>query len=868
MLRGTGSGLHLRAIVAAGGVVLAKAVAAQVVFDGSLGAAGALAGPAYAIAAASGKQVGGNLFHSFSRFDIAKGESATFSGPASVANVIGRVTGGSASTIDGAVRSTIAGANLYLINPKGIVFGANASLDVDGSFHASTADYLKFGDGARFSASEPAQSTLTSAAPAAFGFLAAHPAGIRVEGAGLAGASGRGLSLTAGAVDIVEASIAAPGGRLAVAAVGGPAEIALGADAGLSASDARGTIGVTDSLLETDGSGTQTAGSIQIRGGKLMLVRSTLSARHAGGEAGGDIRIAMSDSVSLHEGSAVYTRTGGQGAAGGISVEAPAVALDGESYVKSASVADGAGGAIVVKAGRLSVGGRAYIETAAHSQGKGGGIEIAASERIDISGERSHIASVGLGAGEAGAIGLTAPTLEVAEGAALSSDVRGSGKGGGIAVKVSSLTLRDDGIVSVLAEGAGAGGSVDIAAERVDIAGGKRLATPDADPVTGLTYVGYYSGIYATSQTATSGNAGQVRIRADALRISDGGMISGITLGNGKAGDFTIDAGTIDLTGGGLIHTSTSGAGAAGSIVVNASGMVTASGRLDSVKYAGFAPRSALVSGIVSKATPELNPTAPSLGNGGAIVVDAARIALADGAEISTSAAKNAAGGTVKLTAQAIELSGSTLSSASGGSGNAGDVSIVARDALRLRDGSAITTEARSADGGNIDIRAQSRVELRQSRIATAVSKDKGNGGNIFVDPQFVVLDASRVVATAWAGHGGNIRIEAQNFVASPDSVVDASSQKGVSGTVQITTPNSDVGSGLAAVPTGFFDAASLLRSTCAARAQAAGSSLVVAGRGGLPESPEDFLLARSGTAPPLLAGQGGNTWNRRPCAG
>ena len=111
---------------------------------------------------------GSNLFHSFGQFSLSNApvpESATFtstgsSGP--ISNVIGRVTGGSPSSIDGKIQSNIAGANLYLINPSGIVFGPAATVNFSGSFHASTADYIKMSDGARFQATNPGGSTLSA----------------------------------------------------------------------------------------------------------------------------------------------------------------------------------------------------------------------------------------------------------------------------------------------------------------------------------------------------------------------------------------------------------------------------------------------------------------------------------------------------------------------------------------------------------------------------------------------------------------------------------------------------------------------------------------------------------------------------------
>src|SRR5947199_2294968 len=159
--------------------------AQRITVDGRFAPAQTLVGPDYSITANLGKQVGGNLFHSFGQFGLATGESAAFSGPATVGNVIGRVTGGNPSSIDGRIQSNIAGASLYLINPNGIVFGPHATVNLSGSFHASTANYVKMSDGAKFQATNPDASTLSAAPPAAFGFLTARPATISVNGSSL-----------------------------------------------------------------------------------------------------------------------------------------------------------------------------------------------------------------------------------------------------------------------------------------------------------------------------------------------------------------------------------------------------------------------------------------------------------------------------------------------------------------------------------------------------------------------------------------------------------------------------------------------------------------------------------------------------------
>jgi filamentous hemagglutinin family protein len=186
----------------------------HITVDGRFSPAQTLVGPNYSISAGLGKQVGSNLFHSFGQFGLSTGESAAFSGPATVNNVIGRVTGGNLSSIDGRIQSNIAGANLYLINPSGIVFGPHATVNVSGSFHASTADYVKMSDGAKFQATNPDASTLSAAPPAAFGFLTPKPAAISVNGSSLGPVPGT-LGLVAGPVSINSAAnLTAPGGTI------------------------------------------------------------------------------------------------------------------------------------------------------------------------------------------------------------------------------------------------------------------------------------------------------------------------------------------------------------------------------------------------------------------------------------------------------------------------------------------------------------------------------------------------------------------------------------------------------------------------------------------------------------------------------
>ncbi|EDN69451.1 Large exoprotein containing haemagglutination activity domain [Beggiatoa sp. PS] len=152
-------------------ILTSTTIYAEITLDGTLGPSLSLTGPDYAINAELGQQQGNNLFHSFENFNLNANESATFSGANTIQNVISRVTGGNPSNIDGLIRSTIPNADMYFLNPYGIMFGPTAKLDVQGSFHASTADYLRLGKGGQFNARQPNNSILTVAPVEAFWFF-------------------------------------------------------------------------------------------------------------------------------------------------------------------------------------------------------------------------------------------------------------------------------------------------------------------------------------------------------------------------------------------------------------------------------------------------------------------------------------------------------------------------------------------------------------------------------------------------------------------------------------------------------------------------------------------------------------------------
>jgi filamentous hemagglutinin family protein len=193
-------------------------VNAQIVPDNTLGAESSVVTPNVTINGIVSDRIdggairGAHLFHSFEQLSVLEGQGAYFTNPAGIENILSRVTGANRSEILGRL-GVLGTANLFLINPKGIVFGPNASLDVQGSFLATTADAVKLGDAGLFSATQPATSNLLTVSPSALWFNAVAPKPIvnrrkhephyQPNSAGFprtTGATGRTLALVGGDV--------------------------------------------------------------------------------------------------------------------------------------------------------------------------------------------------------------------------------------------------------------------------------------------------------------------------------------------------------------------------------------------------------------------------------------------------------------------------------------------------------------------------------------------------------------------------------------------------------------------------------------------------------------------------------------------
>ena len=858
-------GMAVWVVVAA---VSGVARAQHITVDGSFSATQTLVGPNYNIGANLGKQVGGNLFHSFGVFGLSQGESANFSGPATVANVIGRVTGGTASSINGAINSSIAGANLYMINPSGIVFGPNATVNVLGSFRAATADYLKLSDGARFQATNPSGSTLSAAAPAAFGFLTAAPAAITVNGSQLAVPTGKTLGIAGGPVTISGANLTAPSGTIRVTSVASPGEIPAAPNTGQNPTiTARGTVSISGgaTLNVNNPTGLGSGGSVFIHAGALTISASEIDGDNRGPGPGGTIVLQADNQLALSSAATIHAVALASGRGGDVTVSAGQLTMTSGALLESGTTGAGGGGNIAISVtGPMMIdgpGASITTSTAAGSTAPAGQVTVTAGS-LSITNNGS-IQSSTSGSGNAGNISLRAGTLALASFGGIFSNSHSSGPAGDIAVTVTgagpeAVTILPNGFIAANAFSTGNGGQI-----AVTVAGGLTVNGTTANNSSA-------TGIVANAEPGSSGNAGAVKVTAGSITILANGEISSGTItgtpdATGNGGNVVVNVSgllTIDGTGEAIstgISAQTEGTGNAGTVMIAAGNMSIASNGVISGGSIGATATGnggnviVNVAGLLSIEGARGNPglltgiTSQSQGSGnaGTVTVNAGELSIAEDGAISGKTFGLGAGGDVNVDAALITLSGAgpQITARSTGTGIAGDV-MVSAGTLQILDGASISAAGAQAKGGNISLSAGDLLYLKQGSITTSSAGVKSDGGNITIVPRFAVLDQSTITANAFGGNGGNISISATLFILSSDSAVTASSQTGIAGTITISGQESALNSSLVVLPSTLREVAAILRDACAARAGRPHSTLTQGGRGGLPQDSEARIPA------------------------
>ncbi|WP_420832787.1 filamentous hemagglutinin N-terminal domain-containing protein [Nostoc edaphicum] len=697
----------------------------------------------------NGTEKGDNLFHSFSNFSVPTGGSASFDlvNTPNITTIFSRVTGGSVSNIDGLIR-TLNSSNpvsLFLLNPSGIVFGPNSSLNIGGSFVGTTADSVVFADGLKFNAIDATPPLLTMSVPIGLQF-GSNPGAITVQGSGHNAQLGdslqvsglnigtRGLQLQPGkTLALLGGNVALDGGLLS--APGGLIE--LGSIT--NGSVALNSIPQGFALSYPNAS---SFGDIQIN------QRALASTRDLSNESGGAIQI-QGKQVSIRDGSLILVQNRSNQTAGDIAINATqSLQIIGKSpdFKSSSSlvnetISSGAAGNIIVTTPQLDIDQGGYIFNRTFSTGLGGNIALNTGE-MRVNGF---------------AFGDPSPFRAVSQILAASY---GTGKGGNVAISTQNLSI---------------------------LAGGNIAARPYA-----------------------SGNGGDLIVKADTIQVTNEGapkgnyfsLLSTATFGSGNAGDLKIDTRKLSVQAGARVSASSIVSGNAGSLTINASESIDVNGVKDAENpsYIGTAVRpvsgfSRATSGNTTINTPLLN-----ISNGATVFVQNL------------------------------------------GSGKAGTLNIQA-NTLRLDNGASISASTKAGGGGNTNLQLRDLLLMRHGSFISAEAGSNGNGGNITINaPNIVGLENSDIIANAEKGRGGNIQITTQGIIGlkyrpelTPENDITASSQFGVSGTVQVNTIGVDPNSGLVELPANVTDPSQQIATGCAGNE---GSRFVATGRGGVPQNP------------------------------
>ncbi len=854
-----------------------------------------------------------NLFHSFSEFNIQPGQTASFGAPeghdpAVVSNILARVTGGSGSNIEGTLNTrSMPQANFFLMNPKGVVFDPGAKLEVGGAFVVTTANELHLADGGRLATMdvELTDATLTVAAPSAFGFLNAEPQGVTI--AGVAGDPdnatdlkvdpGKALSVVSGDMTVINGKVQAPSGRVNVISVASPGRVefdatAIDAPVELDSSIQLGDVSLSDrSDVNIDGDG---GGRLVIRAEDVTADGAFITAQTLGDVDGGLIDIALTgDLVITNEGAIeAAIEDGGTGDGRAIRVEARNVSILNEGLIGSRSETTGDGGAIDLDVDQaLVMDNFSGLFAVNNGLGDGGDIHVDA-DSVSI-------------------LGAFDGNFENTTGIAAVVGSAAEGTGGDVVINTRTLDMANFAVIGASTLGPGDGGNVDIlATESLSIGSPDALffsgisvqtiqgvGGGDAGQMTIITgSLEMVNGAILNTNTLGTGLAGDIRITADRIYVDHldnmffpTGIFAqafpqnippdqqGIAV-PGTAGNIEIDTGSLEVVNGAQVSATTTGSADGGSITIFADDIL-----LDDQFNSAF----------FTSITAQTQADEPGVGGKGGDITIGGRggetLTLRNAAGISASTFGTGAGGDIIIDVETLVLeNNSEIESESNGTdtvdtqfGRSGDIEIHATKTIWLSGQSAVATTAFQADagkvvleagmtidlidrsavsaqaglnGGSVTLNAPQRISLHNSTVTAEATE---NGGNITMDPILVDLQqGSRVIANAMNGDGGSIKILTEILRRSPDSVIDASSQFGVSGTVDINS-NLDLAGSLVTLPVSLLTNQAQLSPRCAAQFSGNVSSFTVQYSSVVPIEPGGWLPSSIRSYSPLSMSEG-----------
>ncbi|ACK70190.1 filamentous hemagglutinin family outer membrane protein [Gloeothece citriformis PCC 7424] len=845
-----------------------------------------------------GTIVDNHLFHSFEQFSVPTNTEAYFNNSLNIINIFSRITGNSISIIDGLIKAN-GTANLFLLNPNGILFGPNASLNIGGAFVASTANSIQWANNQEFSAVNPQDVSplLTMNVPMGLQY-GANPGKIVVQGtgnnlglsenfeiirdfrpSGLEVQPGQSLILAGGDIELEGGNITASGGRIELWSINnGSVEI----------SNINGQIQLTSSAQTVE------SGNIQLLGAASVDVS---------GSRGGDIQI-QAENLSLREGSVILADTLGNQTGGNVIIKAnKSLQLAGTSpfspifsgiFTDAASTATGKGGNLTLETGYLQLANGAQISTNTFGVSEGGTLTLKANQ-IDLIGGSSFgpsglfavvapeatgqggnlslitdglslvggaQVSVGtFGSGNAGTLTLNASRISItgtSPGGNASSIVgnvipTATGNGGNIFIQTNSLNLIDGGQIGSATFGVGSAGRLTINAQEIQIIGG----TPSAP-----------SGVYTTVEPNATGNGGSLTLETESLRIVDGGQIAVSTAGTGTAGNLVIQADTIQLIGSsefgasGLFANAIADTGQGGNISLTTDQLILQDGA--TINLSNFSSRNPTIpagqgspgnlnirAGSILLDNQSTLTAATLVGSQGNITLLSGDLQLRQGSLITTNASGQGSGGNIIINSDRLTMTGnSEISASATGIGAGGNVEIITLSPLLLNQSTI------SATGGQGNIFLQSPgVELRNGSNLSTNGIGDAPGGNIIINTAYlfaVPQENSDITANAQNSFGGRVIIFTDGIFGlevrenlTPLSDITVSSQLGLEfgGLVEINNQGFDPRSALVQLSTEVVDASDQIAQGCDAQQ---GNVFVVTGRGGLPENPNQTLQSQS----------------------
>ncbi len=725
--------------------LLPLSVAAQIVPDGTTSTTVNSNGNNFTIN--NGDRAGSNLFHSFRDFSVPNGGSAFFDNNSDIANIFSRVTGGNLSNIDGLIRAN--NANLFLINPAGVIFGSGGRLDLGGgSFYGSSADSILFEDG-EFSATDlDNPPLLTVNAPIGLSFRD-NPAPIEVNGSNLRVASGESLVLVGGEVTLDGANLVAPGGN-----------VELG---GLSTA---GTVDFTENLsLNFPETATKAdvfltnAANINVRsdGGGAIAINANNLAINAGSNLGAGIR---------------QDATTPDAQAGDIVINASdTLTVDGQSNIANNVEANGVGNAgnIEITAANLSVTDRSSVGSLIEGQGDSGKVSIDVGDRVLLN-DRSSIRTQILGTGEgnandveitANSIELDNSTSELSNSALIFSNTSGIGDTGNLIISADdSIVLRDSNFsTQVLDNAIGNAGNIEVTTGN--------LSVVSSNPTGGITS-------RILTNTVGQGNAGNINLETDNILLDRGAITSQVAIGaEGNAGEIAINTGTATFQNRSQLLLGTNGVGDAGEIIINADDDITIDRRTLIISQVrptgeGNAGNIEITAGdsllardfsLISTNTQE-----GGVGEGGNLLVRADNITLTQGAILDSLTENNNNGGSISVEARTLDVTaGGKITTSTDRAGNAGSINLNIAEEINI-DGE---NAPQAPPGEEFEEQLLNDLETETGLFANSTVDSTGNSGSITINTPGTVTvanDAQVTVNNDGTGNSGNLFVAANSL--------------------------------------------------------------------------------------------------------